>query len=321
MPEINSPPCPLHGSLPRALHEPNFEGIVTVIDEILLTISGTVGTSSYTRCPYGYTYNFEGVVRALEDLNASISGIQGGGSNLVAGSGIYTTISGDYTVINNGIIDGSGIYISYSGNYAQINATITSVSGALYTAGSGLYLSDGGTRFNANYDAIFQNSVSGHLVPQGSVSISYSGNYALISGAPGGGNAIISGDPGDAYNAGSLWFDTNQGRLFVYASGNGVSQPAWYQTNTDAIALKGELPPSGAGLNAPPRDGSLWFNTLMGNLFVYDATSSGWYETGPSRSFAYGPTEPATTSTPGAGWYDTTNQHIRVWTGTGWVQA
>ena len=321
MPEINSPPCPLHGSLPRALHEPNFEGIVTVIDEILLTISGTVGTSSYTRCPYGYTYNFEGVVRALEDLNASISGIQGGGSNLVAGSGIYTTISGDYTVINNDIIDGSGIYISYSGNYAQINATITSVSGAIYTAGSGLYLSDGGTRFNANYDAIFQNSVSGHLVPQGSVSISYSGNYALISGMPGGGNAIISGDPGDAYNAGSLWFDTNQGRLFVYASGNGVSRPAWYQTNTDAIALKGELPPSGTGLNAPPRDGSLWFNTLLGSLFIYDVTTSGWYEAGPSRSFAYGLAEPASTSTEGAGWYDTSANSLKVWDGANWVSV
>ncbi|MFZ9296665.1 MAG: sugar phosphate nucleotidyltransferase [Bacteroidia bacterium] len=102
MPEINSPPCPLHGALPRSLHEPNFEGIVTVIDKILLTVSGVVGTTTYTRCPYGYTYNFEGVVRALEDLNASISGIQGGGggTNVVAGSGIYITPSGGYSIVN-----------------------------------------------------------------------------------------------------------------------------------------------------------------------------------------------------------------------------
>jgi len=42
-----------------------------------------------------------------------------------------------------------------------------------------------------------------------------------------------------------MWFDTNQGRLFVYASGNGVENPDWYQTNAEAIALKSEVPPSG----------------------------------------------------------------------------
>jgi hypothetical protein len=67
---------------------------------LLLTVSGVVGTTTYTRCPYGYPSNFEGVVRALEDLNASMSGIQGGGgggSNVVAGSGIYLTSSGATT--------------------------------------------------------------------------------------------------------------------------------------------------------------------------------------------------------------------------------
>lgn len=299
-------PCPTHGSTYRALHEHNFRGIVEVIDNIILTISGVVGTTSYSRCPVGYPWNFEGVVRALEDLNTTVSGIQGGGGGSASG-----------------IVGGSGIYITESGVFQVINATVTSASGVIYTAGSGLYLSDGGTRFNTDYNAVFQNSVSGHLLPQGSVSITYSGNYALLSGSSAGGGAsvTVSGAPEVGYSTGSLWFDTNQGRLFVYASGNGVSSPAWYQTNAEAIVNKGELPPSGSNLNAPPRDGSLWFNTLMGNLFVYDATTSGWYETGPSRSFAYGPTEPATTSTPGAGWYDTANQHIRVWTGTTWVQA
>lgn len=314
-------PCPTHGSTYRALHEHNFRGIVEVIEELFLTISGVVGTTSYSRCAVGYPWNFEGVVRALEDLNTTISGIQGGGSSVVAGSGLYTTTSGSYTLINNGIVDGSGIYITYSGNYARINSSVTSASGLIYAAGSGLYLSDGGTKFNADYNAIFQNSVSGHLLPQGAVSITYSGNYAVVSGTDttgGGGGAVVSGSPGTAYSAGSLWFDTNQGRLFVYASGNGVSEPAWYQTNTDAIVLKSETPPSGTGLNAPPRDGSLWFNTLMGNLFVYDATSSGWYETGPSRSFAYGPSQPALTSTPGAAWLDTTVNRLKVWNGSTW---
>jgi hypothetical protein len=280
---------------------------VEVIDNIILTISGVVGTTSYSRCPVGYPWNFEGIVRALEDLNTTVSGIQGG-ANIAAGSGIYTTTSGDVTVINSAIIGGSGVYITYSGSYAQVNTSVTAASGIIYTAGSGLYLSDGGTRLNLG------------AYGEGSTSVIYNGPQVAISGSTGGASAVtVSGAPEAGYKAGQLWFDTNQGRLFVYASGNGVASPAWYQTNTDAIVLKGDLPPSGLNLNAPPRDGSLWFNTLMGNLFVYDAVTSGWYETGPSRSFAYGPSAPAITSTPGAGWLDTSVNRLKVWDGSSWA--
>lgn len=292
MPEINSPPCPTHGTFPRALHSESFEGIVTVIEEIIATVSG-VGTSSYSRCPYGYPWSFEGVVRALEDLNTSISGISGGGG-----------------ATGSGIVAGSGIYITQSGDFEVINASVVSLSGVTYNAGSGIYLSDGGYTINLYAEG------------QGSVSVSYSGDLALISGveAPtGGATIVVSGDPGSNYETGALWYDTNEGRLFVYASGGAVTEPAWYQTNAEAIALKSETAPSGTGENAPPRDGSIWFNTLMGSLFVYDATSSGWYETGPSRSFAYGPAAPASTSTQGAGWFDTTTNRLKVWDGSAWI--
>jgi len=291
MTEINVPACPTHGSFPRALHSENFEGIVTVVEELIQTVSG-VGTISYSRCPYGYPYNFEGVVRALEDLNTSISGVQGGGgtADIAAGSGIYFTTSGTATVINAAVVSASGISIS---------------------AGSGIYLSDAGTRINLN------------AAGAGSVTVLYSGTVAVISGTDtqggggGGASVTVSGQPGTGYAAGDLWFDTNQGRLFVYASGNGVSEPSWYQTNAEALAFKGEAPPSGTGLNAPPRDGSIWFNSLMGSLFVYDAVTSGWYETGPSRSFAYGPAAPAP-SVQGAGWLDSSVNRLKVWNGATW---
>ena len=293
MAEINVPPCPTHGSFPRALHSESFEGIVTVIEELISTVSG-VGTTSFSRCPYGYPFNFEGVVRALEDLNTSISGISAGGA---AGSGI---------------VAGSGIYITQSGTFEVINATVTSASGITYTAGSGIYLSDGGTKFNLD------------AIGEASVTVLYSGTTAVISGTDtqggggGGASVTVSGEPGSNYSTGDLWFDTNEGRLFVYASGGSVSDPAWYQTNAEAIASKGEAPPSGTGLNAPPRDGSIWFNSLMGSLFVYDATTSGWYETGPSRSFAYGPAAPAP-STQGAGWFDSSTNRLKVWDGSTWT--
>jgi predicted DNA-binding protein YlxM (UPF0122 family) len=50
-----------------------------------------MGTISYSHCPQGYPWNFEGVVRVLEDLNVSISGIAPG---VIGGSGIYITESG-----------------------------------------------------------------------------------------------------------------------------------------------------------------------------------------------------------------------------------
>ena len=199
MPETNIPPCLTHGARPRALHTHDFAGIITVLDLLIDTVSG-VGTVSYSRCEYGYSYNFEGVVRALEDLNTSISGIQGGGGDdIAAGSGIYFTSSGDYTVIN---------------------ATVVSASGVSISAGSGIYLSEAGTKVNLD------------AAGAGSVTILYSGSTAVISGTDtqggggGGGSAVIvSGAPGSSYSTGSLWYDTNEGRLFVYASGAEVSNP------------------------------------------------------------------------------------------------
>jgi hypothetical protein len=274
-----------------------------------------VGTSSFTIDPSGYSWNFEGLVQVIEDLNWTMSGISAGGggsaSGIVAGSGIYITQSGTFQVLNtnasqaSGIVGGSGIYITLSGTSQVINATVLSASGVAFTAGSGLYLSDGGTKFNLG------------AYGEGSTSVIYNGGLVAISGADSA-SITVSGSPRPGYSNGALWFDINQGRMFVYASGNGVSTPSWYQTNAEALALKGESAPSGTGLNAPPRDGSLWFNTLIGNLFVYDATSSGWYETGPSRSFAYGNIAPAP-SVEGAGWVDSSTNALKVWNGVSWV--
>tara|TARA_R110000782_G_scaffold182282_3_gene272463 strand:- start:1119 stop:1988 length:870 start_codon:yes stop_codon:yes gene_type:complete len=284
MPEINNPPCPLHGAPPRALHPHNFFGIVTVIEDLLNTISG-VGTTSFSRCPYGYPSNFEGVVRALEDLNLTASGL-GGGPDIAAGSGIYFTSSGEFTVIN---------------------AQVVSSSGFTYSAGSGIYLSNGNTTINLDTAA------------EGTVSLNYVGKTAVYSGTDTDTSAVVvSGDPGTGYRDGALWFDTNEGRLFVYASGSSVLNPDWYQTNAEALAIMSEVPPSGAGLNAPARDGQIWFNTLMGNLFIYDGVSSGWYETAPTLTPAYGSSPPVGV-VEGANFIDNSMDYFRYWNGSDWV--
>lgn len=286
--------CPLHGANQRALHDASFRGIVETIEEIIITLSG-VGTTSFSYCPNGYPWNFEGVVRALEDLNLTASGI-------VTGGGAVAVVSG--------VVGGEGISVTASGNSFVIAADLR---------GEGLvdFSYDGSVGVISG----FTNTV----LAGDNTSITTSGIFSIINSAvdpgpgPGGGvSVVVSGDPGDGYEAGSLWFDTNQGRLFVYASGGSVTEPAWYQTNAEALAVKGEVPPSGIGLNAPPRDGQLWFNSLLGSLFVYDTASSGWYEAGPSRSFAYSPAAPPP-SVEGAGWFDTSDQRLKVWDGANWI--
>ena len=144
------------------VYSQSFEGIITVITDIIGTVSG-VGTTSFTLSSEGYPANFGGVVSALSDLNSTISGISGGGG----GSAL--------------IAAGSGIYITTSGSYDVINATITSASGLLYTAGSGLYLV-GSSEFNVDFDKVFQGSVSGQVLAAGSNTVLSSGNYITISG-------------------------------------------------------------------------------------------------------------------------------------------
>lgn len=236
--EVNNPPCPVHGAFPRALHEEGFQGAVEVLEELLATVSG-VGTTSYTRCPYGYEASWNGIVRALEDLNATISGIQGGG------------------VGASGLAPGSGIYFAPSGTYTTINADAQRIPGA------------------------------------------------IVSGVA----------PSGAYE-GTIWFDENEGRTFVYVSG--AANPGWYQLNAEALAYTSETPPSGVGDNAPPRDGMLWFNRDLGNLLIYDAVSSGWYEPDARRVVPYRAIAP-TAAVPGEAYFDSDLEVIKVWNGIEWV--
>jgi hypothetical protein len=235
--EVNSPPCPLHGALPRALHSENFEGIVIVIEELLETVSG-VGTLSYARCPHGYPYNFEGVVRALEDLNVTVSGLRT--SSVVPGSGISIRPSGDFEIFDVNALGIGGVSVVYSGTVITISGTnnvaTAVVSGVV--AGAGIIVTASGG------SAIISTNLSG----LGSVEFNYDGTgVGLISGVDTSA-VLISGSPAPGYSAGALWFDTAQGRLFVYASGNGVANPDWYQTNAEALAIMSEIPPSGRDL-------------------------------------------------------------------------
>ncbi len=59
-------------------------------------------------------------------------------------------------------------------------------------------------------------------------------------------------------------------------------------------------------------------NSLMGNLFVYDAVTSGWYETAPTYTPAYG-SSPPISLVEGSTFVDNSIDFMRYWDGTEWV--
>ena len=319
-------------------YPPNFEGVVRALEDLNTSISGIQGGGGGTLNPSGI-------------LPGSGVYVQPGGSgeieigiNIIGEGGVDVTYSGEFVIISgqentavaivSGIAAGPGIDVFASGEFTVVQADLrgegavdyyydndtgvisgfTNPSGNIYTAGSGLYLTA-------------DNEFNLYAEGQGIVDITYSGQMAVISGRAtgntiisGGANVIVSGSPGDNFTTGSIWFDTNEGRTFIYASGNGVEDPGWYQANAEALALKGDFPPSGTGDEAPARDGSLWFNTQVGSLFIYDATTSGWYETASRRQTAFADTPPAP-QVAGETWYDSTVTQLKVWNGTDWVAA
>jgi hypothetical protein len=184
------------------------------------------------------------------------------------------------------------------------------------TAGSGTYITESGAYsiINADYGII----TSGGLQAGTNVAFTYAPGRTIINTA-----AILSGsvvavsvqDTAPVSIEGTLWYDTNQGRLFVSASGE------WYQTNADALAIKGAYAPSGTGLNGPTRDGLLWYNTQIGSLFIFDAATSGWYEAAPGDKGASYSTGAPIPEKEGELWYSTDESVLKVWNGTTWVSV
>ena len=218
--EVNSPPCPVHGAPPRALHPHNFFGIATVIEEIIDTISG-VGTTSFS-LSYGYPFNFEGV-KALEDLNLTASGIQGGGGS---------------PVITSGVGAGSGLYASIAVILSYLIQTL-------------------GLRdlFPLTTTEILQSSVVLPQLEEPSLLPAHRETEHTITGTLGSIQTKVA-------CCVCVW----SCRCFGCLVSNQRRRYCSYD----------DIPPSGDNLNAPPRHGNIWFNQLVGSLFVYDETTSGW---------------------------------------------
>jgi hypothetical protein len=110
-------------------------------------------------------------------------------------------------------------------------------------------------------------------------------------GSMGGGDGSsvhIGPTPPISPDAGDLWYNNDDGMLYVYYTDANSSQwvncsPPGGGDEGGASAEVGGTPP------AVPTEGDLWYNTVDGMLYVYytDANSSQWVDASPSAGATY----------------------------------
>ena len=118
----------------------------------------------------------------------------------------------------------------------------------------------------------------------------------------GGGSIDASSNPPASPNAGDLWWDSDNGNLYIYYYDGNSSQ--WVSASDGQVTISNTVP---TGYN-----GQLWWNSTEGQLYVYynDGTSSQWVSVG-------GPKVTVQTTPPpgyqGQLWLDSTDGSMYVY--------
>ena len=93
-------------------------------------------------------------------------------------------------------------------------------------------------------------------------------------------------------------------------AGGGVNPPGWVPEYDDDGNVVG------GGYNPFPQQGSLWFDSRQGRLFVWE--TDGWYQTNGGDGLPAAQDNPPDTEVLGSLWYNTTNQSLYIWDGLSW---
>lgn len=94
-------------------------------------------------------------------------------------------------------------------------------------------------------------------------------------------------------------------------AGGGTNPPGWvpeYDEDGNVV---------GGGYNPFPQQGSLWFDSRQGRLFVWE--NDGWYQTNGGDGLPAAQANPPDTEVLGSLWYNTTNSSLYIWDGLSWA--
>ena len=94
-------------------------------------------------------------------------------------------------------------------------------------------------------------------------------------------------------------------------AGGGDYPPGWEIIDDDQGTI------IGGQWNPPPSDGTLWFDTRQGRLFIW--IQDGFYQTNGGDGLPYVGNSPPNEEITGHLWYNTDNKSLYLWDGDSWV--
>lgn len=134
------------------------------------------------------------------------------------------------------------------------------------------------------------------------------GHLSWRNQTTGGGNVSISDNAPASPTVGDLWYNSNEGRTYIFYDGT------WVNSAGDAKVTINATAPRVA------TTGDLWFDTAHNITYIY--YNSNWVNSVPVNNFAITVNGTAP-RTPNEGdlWYDTGAQTTKIYVGSSWISS
>ena len=134
------------------------------------------------------------------------------------------------------------------------------------------------------------------------------GHLSWRTQSGGGGNVSISDNAPASPTVGDLWYNSNEGRTYIYYDNT------WVNSAGDAKVTVAATAPRVA------TTGDLWFDTAHNITYIY--YNSNWVNSVPVNNFAITVNSTAP-RTPNEGdlWYDTGAQTTKIYVGSSWIST
>jgi hypothetical protein len=248
------------------------------------------------------------------DINASaaiaLSKLASGTSAQVVianSSGVptYTTLSGDITISDTGVASIASNSVALgtdtTGNYVSDVTASTGIT-VTHTPGEG---SSATVALNATLDDLSNVSVA---TPSSGQFLKWNGTAWVADTIVGG--ASISDTAPASPTAGQIWFQSTNGKTFVYYDSQWIEVGG---VGTGARMVSSSSAP------ASPLEGSMWFDTDTAQTFVY--YDSQWIEIGASGVTASVQDSAPADPVSGQIWFNSLTGGTYVYYGTNWIEV